>query len=156
MVLHFRWQIVKRTLQYQFVGPCDAKKSIAVVVGNHPDHRFFGLEPAELRRRPQHRARQHRQSGLATDQRHGVFGSATRTVASDLDLGADGRKHFLREWVQAGETDIGPVVRYLRNIKDHFTADSSFFISERTRRCYHPLGIQQVVSESDPKDTWYF
>jgi diguanylate cyclase (GGDEF)-like protein len=86
-----------------------------------------------------------------------VYSEIQRELLRPISISAQMAENtFLREWAQAGEIDSGPVVRYLRNIKDHFAADSSFFISERTRRYYHPLGIQQVINESDPKDIWYF
>jgi diguanylate cyclase (GGDEF)-like protein len=86
-----------------------------------------------------------------------VYSEVQRELLRPISISAQMAENtFLRDWVQAGETDPAPVVRYLRNIRDRFGADSSFFISEHTRRYYHPLGIQQVVSASDPKDAWYF
>ena len=63
---------------------------------------------------------------------------------------------FLRDWVLAGEREIGPVQRYLENIQERFGANTSFFISERSRKYYHPSGVLQVVREDDPRDRWYF
>ena len=86
-----------------------------------------------------------------------VYSEVQRELLQPVSISAQMAENtFLRDWVLAGETDIGPVVRYLRNIKDRFGADTSFFISERSGKYYHPLGIQQVVRESDPLDAWYF
>jgi diguanylate cyclase (GGDEF)-like protein len=86
-----------------------------------------------------------------------VYSEVQRELLQPVSISAQMAENtFLRDWVLAGETDIGPVVRYLRNIKDRFGADTSFFISERSGKYYHPLGIRQIVRESDPKDAWYF
>jgi diguanylate cyclase (GGDEF)-like protein len=86
-----------------------------------------------------------------------VYSEVQRELLRPISISAQMAENtFLRDWMLAGETDIGPVVRYLRNIKDRFGADTSFFISERTRKYYHPLGLRQVVRENDPKDAWYF
>lgn len=63
---------------------------------------------------------------------------------------------FLLDWVLAGEQDPPQLVRYLARIKTQFGASTSFFISERTRKYYYADGILKTVSESDPRDQWYF
>lgn len=156
MVLHFRWQIVKRTLQYQLLGLVTQKSRLLWWLGIILTTGFLGssLLSYVAARNTVRDNIVNQGLPLTSDT---VYSEVQRELLRPISISAQMAENtFLREWVQAGETDIGPVVRYLRNIKDHFTADSSFFISERTRRCYHPLGIQQVVSESDPKDTWYF
>jgi diguanylate cyclase (GGDEF)-like protein len=63
---------------------------------------------------------------------------------------------FLQEWVSGGEVDPNAVVRYLAQIEQRFGATTSFFVSESTRRYYHPRGILKLVSETDKDDAWYF
>lgn len=69
------------------------------------------------------------------------------TMASDT---------FLRDWVIAGEVDDERVTRYLKEVKTRFGAFTSFFISERTRVYYHADGVLKTVSETEPRDVWYF
>jgi diguanylate cyclase (GGDEF)-like protein len=63
---------------------------------------------------------------------------------------------FLQEWASGGEIDPTAVVRYLAQIEQRFGATTSFFISESTRKYYHPKGILKVISETDKEDAWYF
>lgn len=63
---------------------------------------------------------------------------------------------FLRDWVITGEQDEKAIIRYLDEIQKKYGTVSSFFISEKTRKYYHPKGILKKVSETDPNDKWYF
>jgi diguanylate cyclase (GGDEF)-like protein len=63
---------------------------------------------------------------------------------------------FMRDWLLSGEQDINQVVRYLANIKKEFGANTSFLISEKTRKYYYADGILETVSQTDPRDEWYF
>lgn len=63
---------------------------------------------------------------------------------------------FVIEWVNDGESDSVRMQRYLENIQDQYQTITAFFISEKTRRYYHPDGIIKQVSEDDPDDAWYF
>lgn len=63
---------------------------------------------------------------------------------------------FLRDWALAGEQDEEAIVRYLGEIQKKYSAVTSFFISETTRKYYHPRGVLKVVHEDDPLDKWYF
>jgi diguanylate cyclase (GGDEF)-like protein len=63
---------------------------------------------------------------------------------------------FLRDWVLSGETRIGDITKYLAAIKDRFGADTAFFVSEKSRHYYIAGGILKTVSESEPRDAWYF
>ncbi len=63
---------------------------------------------------------------------------------------------FLRDWVLGGEKDVGQMSKYLAEIKARYNVISSFFISEATRKYYYADGILKTVSESEPRDVWYF
>lgn len=63
---------------------------------------------------------------------------------------------FLRDWALGGERDTAAVTKYLKEIMDRYGAVTSFFISERTQVYYHASGPFKKVSETDPRDAWYF
>ena len=63
---------------------------------------------------------------------------------------------FLRDWVLSGETDVERMTRYLREVKDRYSAFTSFFVSERTRTYYQTGGVLKKVSQDEPRDAWYF
>lgn len=63
---------------------------------------------------------------------------------------------FLRDWAVQGETPEEEIVRYLAEIQQRYGTISSFFVSEKTRKYYHPTGILKTVSPDDPADAWYF
>jgi diguanylate cyclase (GGDEF)-like protein len=63
---------------------------------------------------------------------------------------------FLRDWTIGGETDPDQVIRYLREIQDEYRTVTSFFVSDTSRKYYHPNGIIKTVDEKDPLDNWYF
>lgn len=63
---------------------------------------------------------------------------------------------FLRDWILSGEQDTDAVVRYLKEVKETYGTVSSFVVSEKTRRYYYGKGILKTVSETEPRDDWYF
>ncbi len=63
---------------------------------------------------------------------------------------------FVRDWTLDGEKDEGAIVKYLKEIQDRYDTVTCFFISEKSRRYYHPSGVLKTVSEEDPGDSWYF
>lgn len=63
---------------------------------------------------------------------------------------------FVRDWALDGEEDPEQIIRYLGELKSKYDTTTSFFVSERTRRYYHPDGILKTVSPDDPDDEWYF
>jgi diguanylate cyclase (GGDEF)-like protein len=63
---------------------------------------------------------------------------------------------FLRDWLINGEENQEQVVRYLREVKQEHHSITAFLISEKTRKYYYADGLLEVVSEQDPKDTWFF
>lgn len=63
---------------------------------------------------------------------------------------------FLRDWVLQGETDVPAMTKYLGEVRTRYGTFTSFFVSERTRRYYHPEGMLRKVSEKEPQDRWFF
>lgn len=63
---------------------------------------------------------------------------------------------FLRDWTIAGEQEPERIIRYLDQIQRRYDATTAFFVSERTRRYYHPTGIIKDVDPEDAGDAWYF
>lgn len=63
---------------------------------------------------------------------------------------------FMRDWTLAGEEDPTAIIKYLKEIQDRYATVTCFFVSEQTRRYYHPSGVLKTVRESDPQDEWYF
>ena len=45
---------------------------------------------------------------------------------------------------------------YLNEIKEHYGAMASFFVSENTRTYYSVRGVLKQIKEDDPRDAWYF
>jgi len=63
---------------------------------------------------------------------------------------------FLKDWTLQGEADDGSITKYLHEIKIKYSTVSSFFISEKTRKYYHPQGLLKEIKEDDERDRWYF
>ncbi len=63
---------------------------------------------------------------------------------------------FMRDWLIAGEPDQAQVVRYLQEVKKEHDTITAFVISEKTHNYYYADGLQQVISEDDPLDEWFF
>jgi len=63
---------------------------------------------------------------------------------------------FLRDWILSGEEDSDAVVRYLKEVKETYGTVSSFVVSEKTHHYYYSKGILKTVSETEPRDDWYF
>jgi diguanylate cyclase (GGDEF)-like protein len=63
---------------------------------------------------------------------------------------------FLRDWVMKGESDVGAMSRYLREVKARYGAFSSFFVSDRSQAYYTGEGLFKHVSPREPRDAWYY
>lgn len=63
---------------------------------------------------------------------------------------------FVRNWVINGEQDKQVFIDYLREIKQRYGAETSFFVSEKTRQYYHAGGVVKTVKPTDKQDDWYF
>ena len=62
---------------------------------------------------------------------------------------------FVRDWVLHEEHDSQAMIRYLTEIQSRFHTVTSFFVSEKTGRYYHPSGLLKTLSADEPKDSWY-
>ncbi|SDG91520.1 sensor domain-containing diguanylate cyclase [Propionivibrio dicarboxylicus] len=65
------------------------------------------------------------------------------------------RDTFLRDWVLVGERNTPQMTHYLNEIRNHYGATSSFFVSDRTHAYYSTRGILRKVNDQDPRDAWY-
>ncbi|HWT72552.1 MAG TPA: sensor domain-containing diguanylate cyclase, partial [Oxalicibacterium sp.] len=63
---------------------------------------------------------------------------------------------FLRDWMLGGETDVEKIARYLKQVKDKYHTVSSFLVSDKTQRYYYPDGVLKTVSETEPRDVWFY
>ncbi len=63
---------------------------------------------------------------------------------------------FVRDWVVEGEEDQEAIIRYLTEIQEKYDTTTAFFVSEASRRYYHPDGVLKTVSRADTADIWYF
>ena len=63
---------------------------------------------------------------------------------------------FLSDWQAGGEVPTAAVLRYLRSVQDLRHSSTTFFVSDRSGRYYHPQGILKTISAKDPQDAWYF
>lgn len=63
---------------------------------------------------------------------------------------------FVRDWALAGEKNPERIIQYLDAIQDKYETITAFFVSEKTRRYYHPTGVLKTLSRDDPGDAWYF
>jgi len=63
---------------------------------------------------------------------------------------------FVRDWLLSGEKDENDMVRYLNEIRHKYSTFTSFFISDKTGKYYHPDGVLKTVSPDEPRDVWYY
>ncbi|TFH74907.1 sensor domain-containing diguanylate cyclase [Gammaproteobacteria bacterium LSUCC0112] len=63
---------------------------------------------------------------------------------------------FVRDWALEGEEDSARIISYLNEIQQQYNTITAFYVSEVTRRYYHPSGVLKTVSELDTADAWYF
>ncbi|MEH6358251.1 MAG: sensor domain-containing diguanylate cyclase [Pseudomonadales bacterium] len=63
---------------------------------------------------------------------------------------------FLRGWVIDGEKNAAEIQRYLRTIKERYSAFTSFFVSEKTGNYYHTEGVLKKIQPNEERDRWYY
>ncbi|MBC3920270.1 GGDEF domain-containing protein [Undibacterium sp. CY18W] len=63
---------------------------------------------------------------------------------------------FLRDWIINGEEDKDLIAKYLKEIKLKNHAISSFLVSEQSHQYYTADGVLKAVSETEPRDQWFF
>jgi diguanylate cyclase (GGDEF)-like protein len=63
---------------------------------------------------------------------------------------------FVIDWQAGGEQPLEQLLQYLRLMQARSGATTTFFVSERTGRYYHPKGVLKTVSPDSRQDSWYF
>ncbi len=63
---------------------------------------------------------------------------------------------FVWDWVLDGENNPERIISYLGQIRKQYNTVTSFFVSDKTFKYYHPDGILKTVSKDDSQDAWYF
>ena len=63
---------------------------------------------------------------------------------------------FVRDWLLAGEADPQKATKYLKAIQEKYNTFTTFLVSHKTSIYYQADGILKKVSESEPRDKWYF
>jgi len=63
---------------------------------------------------------------------------------------------FVRDWVLNGEKNEDEIIKYLKEIQVQYGTVTSFFVSDKTRKYYHPSGVLETVNQLDKQDRWYF
>jgi diguanylate cyclase (GGDEF)-like protein len=66
------------------------------------------------------------------------------------------RDTFVRDWVVAGEKDPQQMTRYLKEVMDHNSAYTSFFVSNRSLTYYQAKGVLKKIRADEPRDLWYY
>jgi diguanylate cyclase (GGDEF)-like protein len=73
-----------------------------------------------------------------------------------LASGLMGGNTFIEDSLVNGEAKPEQIKEYLASIKRQTGATTSFLISERSLRYYHPKGVLKRLSRQDPQDRWYY
>ncbi|MFH2115899.1 MAG: sensor domain-containing diguanylate cyclase [Spirochaetota bacterium] len=63
---------------------------------------------------------------------------------------------FLHDWVLDGERTPEDMRKFLTEIQSRYNTITAFFVSERSRRYYHPSGILKLVDPDEWRDAWYW
>ncbi len=63
---------------------------------------------------------------------------------------------FLKNWALDGERDRREIVQYLKEIRDKYGYESTFFVSAATGRYYHFDGVLKELSPQDEHDRWFY
>lgn len=73
-----------------------------------------------------------------------------------LASGLMARNPLLEEVIEQGERNPDQIRDYLSRIQLRTGVVTTFLVSDRTHRYYHPSGILKTISPTDPQDRWYF
>jgi len=63
---------------------------------------------------------------------------------------------FVRDWIRNGEKDERLIAAYLSEIVKKYDAFTAFLVVDETSNHYVPSGLMRKVSETEPRDEWYF
>lgn len=61
---------------------------------------------------------------------------------------------YVQDWLRNGEEDPKDIERYLQKIQFHNETFTSYYISDKTKRYYHPNGDFRVIDQGND-DHWY-
>jgi diguanylate cyclase (GGDEF)-like protein len=86
-----------------------------------------------------------------------VYSEVQRQLLRPIFISAQmAQNTFLRDWVLSGENNSTAVTKYLKSIKNQFETNTSFFISDLTRKYYYSDGILKTINPTDSRDQWYY
>lgn len=63
---------------------------------------------------------------------------------------------FLEDSLSRGENQQKSLTDYLQSIQQKTGAITTFLVSEKTGRYYHPSGVLKRLAPVDPQDAWYY
>jgi diguanylate cyclase (GGDEF)-like protein len=63
---------------------------------------------------------------------------------------------FLHDWVLDGEQPPEAMQKFLTEIQSRYDTITAFFVSDYSRRYYHPQGILKLVDPDEWRDAWYW
>jgi diguanylate cyclase (GGDEF)-like protein len=95
----------------------------------------------------------------------GTLPAASDAIVSELEhlllkpmlaSGLMGGNNFIADNLLSGEPKPALIQDYLARIQRQTGAITSFLISDRSLRYYHPNGILKQISSRDPQDRWYY
>ena len=73
-----------------------------------------------------------------------------------LVSGLMARNTFLEDSLRRGDGNPDMLKHYLAEIQNKTGAITTFLVSERSGRYYHPSGVIKTISPQDPQDHWYY
>jgi diguanylate cyclase (GGDEF)-like protein len=63
---------------------------------------------------------------------------------------------FLHDWVLDGERTPEAMQKFLSEVQSRYNTITAFFVSDRSRRYYHPSGVLKMVAPDEWRDAWYW
>ena len=63
---------------------------------------------------------------------------------------------LLIDWLASGEQAPEAILRYLRLVQSRSGATTTFFVSDRSGRYYHPSGVVKTIRPDSRQDSWYY
>lgn len=74
------------------------------------------------------------------------------TIAVSASMATD---TFVIDWIEQGEKDEKRIEQYLRQILYSSQASTAYYISDQTKRYYHPNGKLRYIDENNPEEAWF-
>lgn len=63
---------------------------------------------------------------------------------------------FVRDWAIAGEKDPQQMIRYLKDVTEHYGVYTAFFVSGQSLTYYQTKGVLKHIRPEEPRDAWYY